>query len=356
MLVEVRSTPPRDWARLVAADPAADYFHTAVWTTLVAEHLAGATPLWLAVRDGGELVGGLAAIRHGGRVRRVHSSVFGCAGGPLVAASLPPDLAVEIGEFLVRALLDQRGRGLTGAAIALNPDHEARWGSRLANDPRFLRKDSPAAVVSLEGGTDAVAARMRKSKRNERNRGLRRGLQIDVTTSREDLEAYHRLHERAARAWGQPVLPWPLLVDLVERGGGEEGGSAFFVAVRHEGRLVGGHLNFHLGATVTAWHGVTEPALARSHFPATVAVWGDIVEACRRGAGRLDLGGSGGLASLESFKRGFGARTRARGWYVADSGRLRFLRRLRDWWRRAAGRRRSRWHDGATGSPRGGAS
>lgn len=351
MEVEVLSQPPSDWPGLLAADPAADYFHTVAWNSIVARHLPGGRPVWITVRDGEELVGGLTAVGHGGRVQRWHSGAFGCAGGPLVAAASGPDRAAAVGDLLVDALAGQRQGPLASAAVSLNPCHEERWGGRLAADPRFRRADAPAAVVSLAGGPDGVAARMRKSKRNERNRGLRRGAEFLVTREPDHLAAYHELHARAARTWGQPVVPLALLQDLVDQGAGPEGGEAYFVAVRCEGRIVGGHLNFHLGETVTAWHGVTDPALARTHFPATVAVWGDAVEACRRGALWLDLGGSSGIASLESFKRGFGAERRERGWYVADTGPLRLLRRLRDLVRPGGGSRR--WHDGATGAPRG---
>ena len=353
MLVEVRSTPPTDWADLVAADPAADYFHTAAWTDIVARHLPGGQPVWLVAREGNELVGGLAAVGHGVRVRRVHSSAFGCSGGPLVAGGVSPERAAAACDLLVDTLAGQRRGILASCAVSLNPQHEERWGARLAAAARFRRADAPAAVVSLADGPEAVAARMRKSKRNERNRGLRRGVEFLVTRDPADLAAFHRLHVSAARAWGLPVVPLALLQELVDRGEGAEGGSAYFVAVRCAGRIVGGHLNLHLGETVTAWHGVTEPSLARTHFPATVAVWGDVIEACRRGARRLDLGGSSGLASLESFKRGFGAERRDRGWYVADTRSLRLLRRLRDLWRRGGDGRR-RWHDGATGAPGGG--
>ncbi len=354
MLVEIRPSPPTDWPDLVGADPAADYFHTIPWTRITAAHLPAGRPLWLAVRDGGRLIGGLSGVRHGGRVRRVHSGAWGCSGGPLVAAGLPEDEAGRIRDALVDALLNQCGSRLSVCGISLNPGHEERWGARLAADPRFTRHDVPAAVVPLEGGPEAVASRMRKSKRNERNRGLRHGAEVAVSRDPADLAAYHRLHVAAARLWGQRPLSLALMQELLDLGGGDEGGSAFFVCVRYEGRVVGGHLNFHLGDRVTAWHGVTDPSLARTHFPATVAVWGDVVEGCRRGARWLDLGGSNGIASLTSFKRGFGAEEQARGWYTNETRLLALLGGLRGLWQRRGDRRR--WHDGATGAPRGGGS
>ena len=104
----------------------------------------------------------------------------------------------------------------------------------------------------------------------------------------------------------------------------------------------------HLNGKVQAWNGVTDPAYARTHFPATLACWGDLVEACRLGASWLDLGASGPFASLQGFKRSFGADLQMRGYYVADSPALRGLRRARNLMAKAASRRpRPRWHDQA---------
>ena len=123
---------------------------------------------------------------------------------------------------------------------------------------------------------------------------------------------------------------------------GGDGGSAFFTCVKWEGRVIGGHLNLHRGAWVTAWSGVTDPELARTHFPSTLAVWGDVEEACRRGALWLDLGASDGLATLAEFKRTLGAATRERGWYLAERAPRRLLRRLAGL---RPGGARGRWHD-----------
>jgi len=113
-------------------------------------------------------------------------------------------------------------------------------------------------------------------------------------------------------------------------------------------------LCLHLGARVFAWNGVTDPAFARTHFPATLCFWGDLVEACRRGAQWLDFGASGGVNSLAGFKKYFGAELMPRGFYVADSRLLGALR----WGGATLGRLRGgtarRWHDGSTGQPRSG--
>lgn len=344
--VEAGSAPPGEWGALLDSDPGADFFHTATWTLAAARHLAGGRPLWLTAHRDGRLLGGMAAVAHGGRFARLHSSAHGCSGGVLLDPDLPPDLAAAVHDALMEELLRRRGSFLATCGVALNPVHEAGHGARLAGDPRFRREDNPAAVVPLAGDVTDLEARLRRSKRKERDRSLRRGAEAGVSRDPADLAAYHDLHLAACRLWGTEPVPLELLVDLAGPDGDAGGdGEAYFVCVRCEGRVIGGHLNLHRGDWVTAWNGVTDPAYARTHYPATLAVWTDLVEAQRRGARWLDLGASGGRASLEFFKDGFGAETRDRGWYVADTALVRLLRTLG---RARPGRRGGearRWHD-----------
>ena len=359
MAVEIKTSgsPPAAWSDLLIADSGADYFHTPAWTEIAARHLPGGRPLWLTARLDGRLCGGLAAVAHGGRFARVHASAHGCSGGPLLDPDLDAARATGVTAALLDALPAVRGGGLATCGVALNPVHEERWGALLAADRRFRRQDNPAAVIPLQGGTEVLEACLRRSKRKERDRARRRGAVADVSRDPADLAAYHRLHMAASALWGVPAQPLALLRDLLEAPAGPAGGTAWFVCVRYEGRVIGGHLNLQRGAWVTAWNGVTDPAFARTHYPATLALWTDMVEAQRRGARWLDLGASGGSASLEFFKEGFGAVVRDRGWYVADTPPVRLLRRMRS----AMGRQDSmvggrRWHDDPLSDGRDGAS
>ncbi|HPE05777.1 MAG TPA: GNAT family N-acetyltransferase [Thauera sp.] len=340
---------PADWTDLLDADPAADAWHCPFWIEAVARHRPGTRPLWLVVRDGGRLVAGLAALETPGATGRLDSGPDGTAGGPVVRADLPADQAMAAARLLVDALLERRGGALRGCGISLNPGHEQRWSSLLAGDARFRRRDVASAVLDLEGGAEAAGARFNKAKRNERSRGLRRGVVAEVSTCAADLEAWHALHAQAAAHWGVAPLPLGLVRELVDHRPGADGAGAFFTCVRLEGQVVGGHLNLHRGPWVTAWSGVTDPALARTHFPSTVAVWGDVEEACRRGARWLDLGASGGIDSLSEFKRSLGARMLPRGWYLAESLPRRALRRVLG--QGGAARGGARWHDGPGSRP-----
>jgi len=352
-------TAPADWPALVAATPLADYAHTRHWHDAVCAHRAGASQLWLTVRRGGQLLGGLGAVvapavrRLGGvlTVQRLDSSVDGTSGGPLVHPAVAEDERDRVFIALVDKFLAQRSGNPATVAMALNPGSENEFGHLLRGRGRWQRHESPTAMVSLAGGIDVVAReRLVMNKRNERNRGLRRGAEVFATRDADLLAAYYPLYAAASAHWGVVATPLGLLRDLLA----DPLDRVFFTCVRLDGKVIGGHLCLHLGERVFAWNGVTDPAYARSHFPATLCFWGDLVEACRRQARWLDFGASGGIHSLSGFKRHFGAELMPRGFYVNDSIDLRVLRRIGSLVQRVRHGAERRWHDGRTGQRRSG--
>jgi len=361
--LDISDRVPPDWAELVNRDPAAEYTHSQYWIETVCQHLRGARPIWLSLRRAGKLAGGLNTVaRPSGRkvlglpmgFRRLDSSFEGTSGGPVIAGNLDQrdrDLAFGL---LVDALGAQRTGLLGSCAMVLSPAQEERFGPLLHGRPGWVRHDATTAVVSLSGGIEQVEKdRLVMNKRNERNRGLRRGAEVFATNDPAILGEYYGIYEGAARHWGIETVPRELLQALLRDGDQR----VFFTCVRLDGRVIGGHLNLHYGDRVLAWNGVTDPRYARTHFPATLCFWGDLVEACRRGAAWLDFGGSGSVGSLEGFKKYFGAELQMRGLYVRDSSFVGLMRKGRGLWRK--GRTVSslqRWHDARTGSGDGGRS
>ena len=355
--------PPPQWENLLEADGGADFFHTLTWTRAAAAAYPELSPLWVTAelqepgQESGEMVGGLVGVRRSSRVLLLGSSAHflshldGTSGGPLVAAHLPAWQQERVFGALVDRALTLRQGLLCSCGLSLNTDHERRFGTFLAGDPRFRRRQVPAAVIDLSGGPEKVEMeRFAKNKRNERNRGLRRGAEILVTRDREYVRRYYPIYVQATSTWGIDPVPLAFLEQLLE----DPEERVFFTCVLVDGRVAGGHLNLQFGTQVMAWNGVTDPDLARSHFPATVAVWGDVVEACRRSAVKLDLGASGGVVSLAGFKKHFGATMENRGFYLNESGGLRVARRVQRWvarWRVFLGpeQSRRRWHDAGAG-------
>lgn len=352
LLVTEEPRPPAEWERLVAGAPGATFFHTRLWTETLARCVPGATPLWWTARRGGDCLGGLVAVRRRrGPWSFLESHYAGTAGGPLVAGGLPPAEQDAVAAALLAAFARAGRRpGSLAASVAFAAAAGARWGevaARAGLRPRLV----PALVLPLAGGLAAVEyGVLPKNRRNERNRALRRGCTHGVSDDPAVCAEYYPIYLAAASRWGERPVPLALLQGLLRDGGG----AVFLSWVRREGRLIGAHLCFHHGDEVVAWNGTTDPA-HHDVFPATVLVWTDVVEACARGAARLDLGGSAGVGGVARFKELLGAAPENRlfcQWTAAPYG---WWRRWREARRPAAGRGPAGAGSGGGGSGGGGA-
>ncbi len=326
--------PPADWETLLAAAPAPGFTHRPIWTRALAEHLPGREGVWLLARDGDRPVAGLSLLEtRRGPFRVVEGHFDGTCGAPLVAGDLPEDLARSAVAALVDAL-DARTRNPLNLTTALHLP--AAWDRRLAPSLAqmgFRRTEVAVAVMPLSQGLEHVEYNLlKKNRRNERNKALRRGCVLDVTDDPAVLEAWYPLYRAAARRWGTEPIDRGLLADLLAGGGGE----VFCTTVSFEGQLLGAHFNFVDGDTVIAWLAASARERSKELFPSTLLVWADLEEACRRGAAWLDLGAHGGQTGVANFKKLLGAEEIVRGSYVRHSagGRVwRTLRRLRRGWR-----------------------
>jgi hypothetical protein len=340
------TVPPDDWEGLLASTPMAEYSHTAHWLTAAGRTVPGVQPRFWTARLDGRLVGGLGAAVYdpAGMIHRGRqfSSLEGTSGGPLVAADLPHAVQEDVFLALAEAFAGHLRPGFDSCSLVLSPASEARFGPLIDRSGNWGREEVPTAAVDLTCGFEGVENnRIGKNKRNERNRGLRRGVEAQVTRDPDLLAAYYPLHLAACRVWGIAPTPQEFLRDVLD----DPTDRVFFSCATLEGQVIGGHLCLHYGDRILAWHGVTDPAFARTHFPATVLVCTDLEEACRRGARWLDLGGSGGQVSLDGFKKFFGAETQMRGLYRRDTAAIGLMRRVRGWLAGSSGTRGGRWHD-----------
>jgi len=338
---------PQDWDDLVRGCATAEYTQTAHWLLCARRHYRGARLVVLTVRRGDRLVAGLAAVaRRKGPILHLDSSLDGTSGGPLVLDSLDPALRARLFLLLFERFARERRGPLTTLGLALCPAHEQEFGSRVCGLGGWSRREISTAAISLDGGLERVdRERMAKTKRNERNRGLRRGAEVFVTNDPQDLSRFYPLYRKAAAHWGIEPVPEAFMQGLL-RGSGlaDQVGEAFLTCATLEGEVIGAHLNLHLGDRVLAWAGVTDPALARTHFPSTLCIWGDLSAACERGARWLDLGASEVAGSLLGFKKSFGAELQLRGFYTSRGAALKFAEQVRDRLRKR-GEQANRWHD-----------
>jgi hypothetical protein len=332
--ISVTDRIPVEWPVLLADSDSADFFHTGLWSRAVAGNLPAWRSVWLLAHQGGQLVGGLSAVsRRRALVVQVESHFEGTTGGPLVRRGLDGANQERIGAALLAALARLGHPWPTLAGCTLPAGLAGRFGD-WARAAGWSVSPVEAALLPLAGGIEHVEMHVfKKNRRNERNRSLKHGCLADVTTDMDVLSEYYPVYYDLARHWSVTPTPLGLLRDLLCEGQG----SVFLSVVRYAGEVIGGHLCVQHRDRVTAWNGATRPQ-HNDKFPATLLIWTDLQEACRRGATWLDLGGSGGIATLANFKKLLGAQTETR---------LRLTRapRLLTWlagWRARRHRRRGR--------------
>ncbi|MFH1842900.1 MAG: GNAT family N-acetyltransferase [bacterium] len=333
LTVFVTDTAPAEWAEFLQDAAGVEFFHTTLWTESVTRQIPDCVQHWITVRCDEGLVGGLVALRQQtGWFQRLVSSHEGTCSGPLVRSDLPAALQEQI----VATLLDRYAESLRGRCLQVSFTWAAaavqRW-DRLAQVAGWSGQAVPGAVIPLEGGLEFVERHIfKKNRRNERNRALKRGCVAGVTQDPELLAQYYPIYLASARRWGITPTPLSLLRELLVAAGEH----VFLSYVLFADELIGGHVNFHWGQRVTAWNGATL-AEHNDKFPATLLIWTDISEACQRGATVLDLGGSGGIATLAKFKKLLGASEEARVHYQKTRRFHRWLRLGRSLLRRQDG-------------------
>ncbi len=315
---------PGAWAGLLAACPDHSAGQDGRWLELAARHYRGAGLRVLLAEHDGAVVGGLAAVarrRHG--LDRLESSVDGLPGGPLLAAGLPDAVRWSAFAALCGAYADLAG-GRTALVIqTLDRPPALALADQLA-DRRWAASDFTASVVDCREGLEHVERRLwTNNRRNERNRGLKRGCVLATERDPAVVREWYPLYVASAASWAQAPLPAGLVTSLLR----EAPDRFLMTTCRRDGRLLGGHLCVRTAGQLLAWQSGVEAAALREVFVATLLYWQDAVTACAEGLEAVDYGGSVGRDTLADFKRRCGGRPQPRRVLVASSRLGRAARR-----------------------------
>lgn len=325
--IRILRQPPAGWERFLARVPDAELAADAHWSELAARHYAGGRPCWLVAESAaGDLLGGISLVaRRRWQTVRLESSLDGTVAGPQIAADLPPDRQDAVLRAMCRGLLDLLGGRTTLVAFTVAaPALRRRLGALLAGTRwRLVSYDS--AVVDCRPGLQQVEAHAwTNNRRNERNRGLKRGCVLQVDRDPELLADWYPLYFAQAVRWRQAPVPRAFLVDLLHHYQRE----TVVTTVRLDGRLVGGHFCLVSRRRLVPYLSAADAELARTHFLHTLLYWQDIVHACAVGLEAVDFGGCVGRDSLWDFKRRCGGQPEARLQVQAISRTGRWLARL----------------------------
>lgn len=305
-----------DWAELdafLATATGASFYHCSTWLAGL-ETVYGYRVGWLLRRSGGVLEG-LLPFADSTRYGLVHrqSLPFGTYGGPALAPGADPALGPAlIARFLAGVGGRRQRLSLVTPPALVEPAGPAAAPARLATQ-----------ILDLSPGWEQVfGAGFAKERRRQVHKALREGVIVARSVDPQDLADYHRIYLEHAASWGlarpTPLAHFEALARDAER--------VRFWTARHQGRLIGGHLNFHFQGAVVAWNGCASKA-HRELAPSVLLYAMNLEQACADGERSFNFGGSGGKDPLFAFKAAFGAQPVEYGLWRREGALLALARR-----------------------------
>jgi len=291
--VDFRLETELDWGELdefLQQCPGASFYQSSTFLKALRE-IYGYRIAFLSARRKGKLVALLpfAERRRYGLIVR-ESLPFSTYGGP----AQPVETEDAAASRLRDAFLAMRGVNVARLAWVGSPDPELA----LEGPDRMLTQ-----IVDLAEGWAKVFERISPAKRRQIRQSKERGVVVERSFDPEDLRAYYPVYLENTRAWGV-AKPTPL--DFLQRLQSDHERTEFRIA-RHEGRVVGGAVDFFQGRHANYWHGSSLPSLRRLQVSAALYE-ARLRSACERGAADLNLGFSPDNPSLFHYKEQFGAR------------------------------------------------
>jgi len=289
---------PGLWEQLVAACPNASFFLTPSFAQIAEAAYGRATELFAFECEDGVRVLLPARRMPGGRFRTYVAPGGGLPGAFLSDVPLVPQQSTAVLQALAR---------MRDAAFHLTLDPRA--GLQLPPAPeRSLRKDR-CYVLDLSPGFPRIAAEcFEKEFRRGCRRAARRGVSVSLENGRAAYEAFARLHAAGSQEWKRESRqPSALFSACAAQAAAPESPLELVLARDAEGGVVAGILGVRRGDAWTVWLAAMD---RRAHLllPSTAAYGFAVERACAAGARHLILGASGGIASVEAFKRSLGAR------------------------------------------------
>ncbi len=303
-----------EWAELLASDPRSLLFQAPGWLKRFVRHHPRKRARWLELRDeDGKLLSGMPfALSSRLGLRAIASGIAGTYGGPVSRQG-----EQEAERAILRHYLKLGGRRCILREIL--------WGHE--TPPAGAEQELlpiETAIIDLSDGFEGFWRHsLTHNRRNECNRSERRGLSTRESRELDLLRAFYPLYQRRSEEWGRVPHSLSFLEEIVE-----EEKSSLLISCEYEGRVVGMHICFDLGAEFLAWLGTSERL--REVFPATMMVKAGVQAAAARGCKRMNLGSSLGLRGVSEFKKLVGA----------ESSRRWLLHRQAGWLERARGRSR----------------
>jgi CelD/BcsL family acetyltransferase involved in cellulose biosynthesis len=306
------------WEQVVSHSAYATFFHTPQWAHIIVK----AYPYYQIATKGFILDDGTVAIvplvRTTERNRYFHwyeSMYPGGYGGAVAERVLTP---AEV-EAIYRRLASPRAAYIH---VMGNPF------AAQALPASYQRKSLATAVLDLTDGYEALYSRFSRGRRRDIEQARRRGVAVSVAETEAEFREYYEVYEDTLSRWGANTLshyPYRLFEAIYHY---RSEGARLWVA-RVDGVIVSGAVTLFKNGFALGWHGATREAYLEYH-PFSLLIAEIVRQACAEGYQSYDLGPSGGLKSVETWKQFWKAEEREFGSYEwEDNGLYRAYAKLR---------------------------
>ncbi len=278
----------------VSSFPEATFFHTPSWMDILVSSFQGFRGGWITARNGSSLAGVMPFIRiDRGPLFSVWSMPFGTYGTPL---STGDDITLAlIGRF---SEIAGSPRCFDAAAFLCDLGTDSGGILRSA-----AQASGECSIIRLDGDFQTYRSDLlSRKKRQTCNICERKGVEIRLLRTREDLSVFYKIYLEGSPGWGG-VHPYParFFEKLFDR---RDEGILFWGAFV-QGKMLGGHVDIYYNRFAQAWQaGVSEES--RSTGIASYLVYRAVEEAYKREMKIFNLGSSGGDRGMLFFKRSMG--------------------------------------------------
>lgn len=297
--IEVKILDPihdSDWDRLVASHPDSNFFHTAVWARVLSRtyrHKA----FYFRFSRGSEVVALVPMME-------IRSPLTGRRGVCLPFSDFCPPLIFDqpesgnVMDEISRLAREQHWkyfevRGGEGTLPASAIPCEQFYGHRL----------------SLGDSSEEVASRFESPVRRAIRKAEKSGLDVEVTTKREAILEFYRLHTRTRRRHGVPPQSLSFFLNIYEEI--MKTGQGFVVLARSGARCVAAAVFFQFGQSAIYKFGASDEAFQELRGN-NLVMWEAIKLLIRDGFKMLHFGRtSPENDGLRRFKSGWGAQEEA---------------------------------------------
>ena len=296
MKIDVVSGVDRfEWERLLLEDPRSTFFHSLEWSDCLRLSLTGWERYFVVGRVGGRLVAGIPAMRysrHG--FYATLSMPFGTYGGPLVGDGAPESAYERLAN---RFFDDARAARVTFAELV---DFPPRFPAAVNSGTSEVEDETQ--VLGLHRGFNDLYRGFKPANRNKIRKARKAGVTVRRGQSAEDFIAYHRVLVDCAKNWdGRVRFGRGFFVQL----SGSESGAVQLWLAEHEGKVIGGLLNFMHGDSIMNW-GAVMLRRSRALAPMNLLHAEAIRDAVNRGMTTYNFGSSAGFDGVDAFKTTFG--------------------------------------------------